>query len=146
MKKARQQQTPAAVPEFKVNPFAKLKVKAPDGTKASAPGAAMPKAPGKAGPLSRDDAALRSALLKQAGGQQLKLRFLKHGRGGRPTTVLRGFAGFDIPAMMEFGAALEKDLGLRGTWQEREFEIDGDHVQRLVPWLQQHGFRVMVNG
>lgn len=141
MKKPPPQQ-PAPAPAFKVNPFAKLKIQAAADAKTALP--AAPKPLGKTAPLSQADAALRNALLQQADGQQLKLRFLKHGRGGRPTTVLRGFGVFDISAMMEFSAALAKDLGLRGTWQERELEIDGDHVQRLVPWLQQHGFRVMV--
>ena len=64
----------------------------------------------------------------------------KQGRGGKTVTVVRG-----LPLAAEALAALGKQLraacGAGGTCKDGVLEVQGDHVERVVEWLKQQGFK-----
>jgi translation initiation factor 1 len=62
------------------------------------------------------------------------------GRGGKAVTVVRG-----LPLSTEELAALGKHLrtacGAGGTCKDGVLEVQGDHAERVVTWLNQQGLR-----
>jgi translation initiation factor 1 len=65
----------------------------------------------------------------------------KKGRGGKTVTVLRGLA---LPAdeLVVLGRQLKTACGSGGTVADGVIEIQGDHVERVLPVLQGKGFVV----
>jgi translation initiation factor 1 len=64
----------------------------------------------------------------------------KQGRGGKTVTVVRG-----LPLAAEELALLGKRLraacGAGGTSKDGVLEVQGDHAERVLAWLQAQGFK-----
>ena len=62
----------------------------------------------------------------------------KQGRGGKTVTVVRGLglAGEELTALAK---ALKAACGSGGTAKDGVVEIQGDHVAKVVAWLQARG-------
>ena len=74
-----------------------------------------------------------------AGDGVLRVSREKAGRGGKTVTVVRG-ALLDAAALAALGKRLKTACGSGGTAKDGVIEIQGDHADRLVAWLQQAGF------
>lgn len=62
------------------------------------------------------------------------------GRGGKAVTVVRGLA-LDAVALEALGKRLRTFCGAGGTAKDQALEVQGDHAERVVAWLQQQGFK-----
>lgn len=60
------------------------------------------------------------------------------GRGGKAVTVVRGL-DLDAAALAELGKRLRTACGAGGTAKDGVIEVQGDHRERVVAWLQQQG-------
>lgn len=131
MGKKRQAEEPPR-PEFKVNPFAGLKVKAPEAplpTARPAPPPPPPKRPPGSYPPEFTDRAL-------------VVRLEKKGRGGKTVTVIAGFRTECEAEMQDVAGSLRRLLGTGGTVVEDCLELQGDQRRRAAEWLQGKGFRL----
>lgn len=64
----------------------------------------------------------------------------KQGRGGKLVTVVRGLP-VDEPALIALGKRLRSACGAGGTAKDGRLEVQGDHAERVVAWLQGEGFK-----
>ena len=60
------------------------------------------------------------------------------GRGGKAVTLVRGLALTDA-ALAALGKRLRTACGAGGTLKDGVLEVQGDHVERVLTWLQQEG-------
>ena len=58
------------------------------------------------------------------------------GRGGKAVTLVRGLA-LDDAALAALGKRLRTACGAGGTLKDGVLEVQGDHVERVLAWLQQ---------
>ena len=63
------------------------------------------------------------------------------GRGGKAVTVVRGVPG-DAAALVQLGQAPKAACGSGGTVKDGTIEVQGDHVEKVMAWLQQKGHKV----
>ena len=63
------------------------------------------------------------------------------GRGGKAVTVVRGAPG-DAAALVRLGQELKAACGSGGTVRDGTIEVQGDHVDKVMAWLQQRGMKV----
>lgn len=63
------------------------------------------------------------------------------GRGGKTVTLVRGL-GVAPAALAAIGKELRTSLGAGGSARDGVLEVQGDHVERVVVWLEQRGWRV----
>ncbi|MEJ8838219.1 translation initiation factor Sui1 [Ramlibacter sp. AN1133] len=63
------------------------------------------------------------------------------GRGGKAVTVVRGAPG-DAAALARLGQELKTACGCGGTVKDGTIEVQGDHVDKVMAWLQQRGHKV----
>ena len=61
------------------------------------------------------------------------------GRGGKAVTLVRGLP-LDDAALAALGKRLRTACGAGGTVKDGVLEVQGDHVERVLAWLQQDGF------
>ena len=61
------------------------------------------------------------------------------GRGGKAVTLVRGLP-LDAAALAALGKRLRTACGAGGTVKDGVLEIQGDHVEQVLAWLQQDGF------
>lgn len=61
------------------------------------------------------------------------------GRGGKAVTLVRGLP-LDNAALAALGKRLRSACGAGGTVKDAVLEVQGDHVDRVVGWLQQEGY------
>lgn len=66
-------------------------------------------------------------------------------RGGKTVTVVRGL-GLDAAALAELGRRLRSACGSGGTAKDGCIEVQGDHVERVIAWLQAEGHTVRRSG
>ena len=60
------------------------------------------------------------------------------GRGGKTVTLVRGLSL--APAALEaLGKRLRSAMGAGGTVKDGVLELQGDHAERVVAWLQAQG-------
>ena len=64
---------------------------------------------------------------------------------GKTTTVVRGLP-LDAEALTALGKRLRTACGAGGTAKDGVLEVQGDHVQRVMDWLTQDGWRVKRTG
>lgn len=76
-----------------------------------------------------------------AGDGVLRISREKAGRGGKTVTVVRG-ALLDAAGLAALAKRLKAACWSGGTAKDGVIEIQGDHVDRLLVWLQQDGFGV----
>ena len=63
------------------------------------------------------------------------------GRGGKAVTVVRGAPG-DAAALVRLGQELKAACGSGGTVKDGTIEVQGDHVEKIMAFLQQRGHKV----
>lgn len=63
------------------------------------------------------------------------------GRGGKAVTVVRGVPG-DAATLLQLGQELRSACGSGGTVKDGVVEVQGDHVEKVIAWLQQRGHKV----
>jgi translation initiation factor 1 len=63
------------------------------------------------------------------------------GRGGKAVTAVRGVPG-DAAALLKLGQELKAACGSGGTVKDGVIEVQGDHVEKVIGWLQQRGHKV----
>ncbi len=82
--------------------------------------------------------AAQAALSK--GGAAVRVSRDSKGRGGKTVTVVRGLPL--VPAALaDLGKRLRAACGAGGTAKDGVLEIQGDHVERVLAWLQQEGHK-----
>ena len=62
----------------------------------------------------------------------------KQGRGGKVVTVVSGLP-LDEAALAALGKRLRSACGAGGTCKDGRLEVQGDHAERVVAWLQAEG-------
>ncbi len=62
------------------------------------------------------------------------------GRGGKAVTVVRGLP-LDATALTEVAKKLKAACGSGGTVKDGLVEVQGDHVERVMTWLQAQGYK-----
>ncbi|GAA4429524.1 translation initiation factor Sui1 [Acidovorax lacteus] len=63
------------------------------------------------------------------------------GRGGKVVTLVRGLP-LDDAALAALGKQLRTACGSGGTVRDGSIEIQGDHLERVMAWLQAQGHAV----
>ena len=146
----------APVKDFKVNPFAGLKVA---GLEPAAPAASTPaRTPSPAAKPSPGagrnwtdnvipfaDRKLATELLRESQEKRkpvILLRMERKGRGGKTVTILRGFPDTSLTGLMDMLGRLKRDLGTGGTVQDVTLELQGDQRERAAAWFQRNDFEV----
>ena len=61
------------------------------------------------------------------------------GRGGKTVTLVRGLP-LDDAALQALGKRLRSACGVGGTVKDGVLEVQGDHCERVLAWLQAEGF------
>jgi translation initiation factor 1 len=69
----------------------------------------------------------------------------KQGRGGKTVTVVRGLA-LSADALATLGKQLRAACGAGGTARDGVLEVQGDHVERVLAFLQQQGHAAKRSG
>lgn len=90
-------------------------------------------------PVARCTCKQAASLL--AGDGIVRVQRETKGRGGKAVTVLRGLP-LDAAALVKLGQELKAACGSGGTVKDGIVEVQGDHVEKTMAWLQQRGFRV----
>lgn len=72
------------------------------------------------------------------GNGQVRVSRDAKGRGGKTVTLVRGLA-LDEAALAALGKRLRSACGAGGTVKDGVLEVQGDHVERVLAWLQQEG-------
>jgi translation initiation factor 1 len=67
------------------------------------------------------------------------------GRGGKTVTVVRGLP-LDAAALAALGKQLRAACGTGGTVKDGALELQGDHVERVLAWLQARGHAAKRSG
>ncbi len=60
------------------------------------------------------------------------------GRGGKTVTVVRGLAA-DAAALVQMGQKLKSACGSGGTVKDGVIEVQGDHCDKVIAFLQSQG-------
>ena len=60
------------------------------------------------------------------------------GRGGKTVTLVRGLS-LEPAALEALGKRLRSAMGAGGTVKDGVLELQGDHAERVVAWLQAQG-------
>ncbi len=76
-------------------------------------------------------------VIPPAGGP-IRVSREKAGRGGKLVTVVRGLP-LDDEALAALGKRLRTACGTGGTAKDGQLELQGDHVDKAVAWLQAQG-------
>lgn len=62
----------------------------------------------------------------------------KAGRGGKTVTLVTGVPAADLTAL---GKELKRVCGTGGAVKDGVVELQGDHVERVLAWLQAKGYK-----
>lgn len=73
------------------------------------------------------------------GMQQLRIWFETKHRGGKAVTIVAGFAGASSD-LEQLGKQLKQACGTGGSVKDGEILIQGDHRDKVLLWLQKHGY------
>jgi len=85
------------------------------------------------------------ARAQPVGDGRVRVSREKQGRGGKTVTVVRGLA-LDADALAALGKQLRAACGAGGTERDGVLEVQGDHVERVLAWLQQQGHAAKRSG
>ena len=79
------------------------------------------------------------------GDGQVRVSRESKGRGGKTVTLVRGLP-VDAAALQEIGRRLRAACGSGGTAKDGVLELQGDHRERVLAWLQQEGWQAKPAG
>lgn len=96
--------------------------------------------PGCRRPLAACACGTRAALIDKGDGIVRVSRETK-GRGGKAVTLVRGLA-LDAEQLGAIGKRLRAACGAGGTAKDGVLEVQGDHAERVVLWLEAEGWTV----
>jgi translation initiation factor 1 len=80
----------------------------------------------------------QQAKAQPLGDGRVRVSREKQGRGGKTVTVVRGLA-LGADALATLGKQLRAACGAGGTARDGVLEVQGDHVERVLAFLQQQG-------
>ncbi len=83
----------------------------------------------------------RCAALQQAqplGDGKVRVSRENKGRGGKTVTLVRGLP-LPLAELETLGKQLRSHCGSGGTVKDGVVEVQGDHAERVLAWLQAHG-------
>ena len=86
-------------------------------------------------------AALARAAARPTGDGVVRVGRETAGRAGKVVTVVKGLPG-DEAEVARLAKALKAACGTGGTVKDAVVELQGEHRDRAVAWLQQQGFNV----
>ncbi len=81
----------------------------------------------------------------QAGDGTARVSRSSKGRGGKTVTLVQGLP-LAPDALAALGKRLRSACGAGGTLKDDVLEVQGDHVQRVLDWLQAEGYRARRSG
>ena len=73
-----------------------------------------------------------------AGDGSVRVSRETKGRAGKGVTLVKGLA-LEAPALIALGKQLKAACGSGGTVKDGVIEIQGDHVERVIAWLERAG-------
>lgn len=73
------------------------------------------------------------------GLQKLRIWLETKNRGGKPTTVIKGFSGKEDD-LKELGKQLKNFCGTGGSVKDQEAIIQGDQRDKVLAWLLKAGY------
>jgi translation initiation factor 1 len=85
------------------------------------------------------------AAARAVGDGSVRVGRQKAGRGGKTVTIVRGLP-LDAAALAELGKRLRSACGTGGTTKDGVLELQGDHVERVMAWLQAEGYAAKRTG
>jgi len=99
-------------------------------------------------PVCRHPAAqcqCRNAKPVPPGDGMVRVSRSSKGRGGKTVTLVQGLA---LPAdeLAALGKQLRTACGAGGTQKDGVLEVQGDHVARVLAWLQAQGLKARQSG
>ncbi len=77
--------------------------------------------------------------------QNLRVEASRSGRKGKTVTIIRGFQA-SPETLADLLKKLKTQCGAGGTVKEGTIEIQGDHKQKIVQFLQQLGYPAKASG
>lgn len=77
--------------------------------------------------------------------QTLKVEVSRKGRGGKTVTIISGFQ-HRPDTLKNLVKKLKAQCGTGGTAKDNMVEIQGDHAQKLVDYLQKAGYTAKRSG
>jgi len=77
--------------------------------------------------------------------QNLRVEASRAGRKGKTVTMIRGFQA-SPDTLSTLLKQLKNLCGAGGTLKENEIEIQGDHKQKIVEFLQNQGYKAKASG
>lgn len=77
--------------------------------------------------------------------QNLRVEATRSGRKGKTVTIIRGFQA-KPETLTDLLKKLKTLCGAGGTVKDNEIEIQGDHRQKIVPFLVQLGYKAKASG
>ncbi len=80
-----------------------------------------------------------------AGDGVVRVQRSTQGRGGKTVTAVRGVP-LAAPELQALGKRLKAACGSGGTTKDGVIEVQGDHVERAMAWLQAQGYTVKRSG
>ncbi len=78
-------------------------------------------------------------------GDKVRVSRDRGGRGGKTVTVVTGLTG-SLQEMEDFSRTLRKAMGSGGTLKDGRIEVQGDHVDRVLEWLNTQGIKAKRSG
>jgi translation initiation factor 1 len=80
----------------------------------------------------------------EPGEQNLRI-WLERNRGGKVATVIRDFVGSDED-LKDLGKTLKNLCGVGGTAKNEEIILQGDHRDKVLKFLVDHGYKAKKAG
>lgn len=80
-----------------------------------------------------------------AGAGQVRVSRESKGRGGKTVTLVRGLP-LAAQTLAQLGKQLRAACGTGGTAKDGVLELQGDHVEKTLAWLQQRGHAAKRSG
>ncbi len=87
----------------------------------------------------------QQARAQPLGDGRVRVSREKQGRGGKTVTVVRGLA-LSADVLATLGKQLRAACGAGGTARDGVLEVQGDHVERVLAFLQQQGHAAKRSG